>query len=243
MTNPTATTSATAQRSDPLALGVSAARANLIPAVILWFVAAGVLVAWFVVPITHDWLVHLGELKTQFGYFYSMVGMATFAGIIPFFMQRLATDKSNQRTDLTMLAFLTVFWAIKGIEVDALYRLQSYLWGNGHDPLTIIEKIFIDEFVYCPLWAVPSMTFAMAWVQRGLTKNPWPANHSLPRWYVRHVFPVLISNWCIWVPAVAVVYALPLALQLPIQNLVVCLYVLLVLVMTRHTPTPPTTVT
>lgn len=234
LTSPSPDAPAAPRQQNPLALGLAAARANLLPALILWSVGALVLVAWFVVPTTHDLLVHLGNLKTRFGYVYSMIGMATFAGIIPFFMQRLAKDTTGQRTDLTMLIFLTIFWALKGIEVDALYRMQAMLFGNGHDPVTIIKKLIVDQFVYCPFWAVPTMTLGMSWVQRGLTKNPWPVKQGFARWYARRVFPVLISNWCVWVPSVAVIYSMPLALQLPIQNLIICLFVLLVLFMTRH---------
>jgi hypothetical protein len=38
----------------------------------------------------------------------------------------------------------------------------------------------------------------------------------------------LIANMAVWVPAVAVIYALPTPLQLPMQNMVLCFYTLIV---------------
>ena len=52
--------------------------------------------------------------------------------------------------------FLTVFWAYKGIEVDAFYRLQALMFGNGSDFLTIFAKVVVDQFVYNPVWAAVS---------------------------------------------------------------------------------------
>jgi hypothetical protein len=38
---------------------------------------------------------------------------------------------------------------------------------------------------------------------------------------------VLFSTWVVWIPAVSIVYSLPSALQLPIFNLVLCFWCLL----------------
>jgi len=56
---------------------------------------------------------------------------------------------------------------------------------------------------------------------------------------VRQTVPVLISNWAVWVPAVAMIYAMPPALQLPIQNLVACLWVMMVMFMTKPAEARP----
>ena len=56
------------------------------------------------------------------------------------------------------------------------------------------------------------------------------------RWYLTRCLPLLIMNLGVWVPAVAIIYALPLALQLPMQNLVLCLFVLVVMMLTREEP-------
>jgi FtsH-binding integral membrane protein len=50
---------------------------------------------------------------------------------------------------------------------------------------------------------------------------------------------LLVATWGVWVPAVAVIYLLPTALQLPLQNVVLCFFTLLVIFMTRR-PADPT---
>jgi hypothetical protein len=51
------------------------------------------------------------------------------------------------------------------------------------------------------------------------------------------VLPILIANWGIWTPAVAIIYLLPTALQLPMQNIVLCFFTLLLATITRR-PAP-----
>jgi hypothetical protein len=46
-------------------------------------------------------------------------------------------------------------------------------------------------------------------------------------WYRRRVLHVLISNLGVWVPAVCIIFALPTPLQLPLQNIVLCFFSLL----------------
>jgi hypothetical protein len=52
------------------------------------------------------------------------------------------------------------------------------------------------------------------------------------RWYRRRVLPVMVSNWGVWIPAVSIIYMLPPALQLPLQNLVLCLWALMLIFLT-----------
>lgn len=53
-------------------------------------------------------------------------------------------------------------------------------------------------------------------------------------WYARTVLPTLIANFGVWVPAVAIIYALPTPLQLPRQNLVLCFFTLLLAHLNRR---------
>jgi hypothetical protein len=44
-------------------------------------------------------------------------------------------------------AFQVVFWFLKGMEVDAFYRLQGWMWGNDSQFSTIVCKVAFDQFV------------------------------------------------------------------------------------------------
>jgi hypothetical protein len=41
--------------------------------------------------------------------------------------------------------FYAVFWGVKGTEVDAFYRLQALMFGNGTDAGTIALKVLVDQ--------------------------------------------------------------------------------------------------
>ena len=42
---------------------------------------------------------------------------------------------------------------------------------------------------------------------------------------------VLLTNWLVWIPALALVYSLPAALQFPLFSIVMCFFILVVTVM------------
>jgi hypothetical protein len=43
---------------------------------------------------------------------------------------------------------------------------------------------------------------------------------------------VLLGIWVVWIPATSIIYSLPLPLQIPLFNLVLCFYVLTVSALT-----------
>ncbi len=57
------------------------------------------------------------------------------------------------------------------------------------------------------------------------------------RWYSRRVLTPLISNLAVWLPAVTIIYSLPPALQLPMQNLVLVFFTLILAHLMRRTRT------
>jgi len=45
---------------------------------------------------------------------------------------------------------------------------------------------------------------------------------------------VLVTNWLVWIPALALVYSLPAALQFPLFSVIMCFFILVVTMMTRR---------
>ena len=216
-------------RVSPWRAGLLAARANAVPGVVLSVFAVALLLAyWYVGPV-HEALEKLGRFKVQTGYAFSAISTALFGGLIPGLVQRV-----RPRLRATMpwpaLWFLTAIWGIKGMEVDLLYRLQAMWFGDDRQLSTILPKIALDMGLYCPLWAVPTTVLCYAFKDAGFSwrRTAAPLRElGLGRWYLERVLPVAVSNWAVWVPAVCVIYCLPLALQLPMQNLVLCFWSLL----------------
>jgi hypothetical protein len=129
---------------------------------------------------------------------------------------------------------LVVYWAYKGFEVSVFYAWQARWFGEGKGVATIALKTFNDQFVYCPLFAAPVTWLVYNWVEHGFSGATLAAEWRRPGWYARCVLPLLVTTWVVWVPAVAVIYILPTALQLPLQNVVLCFFTLLVIFMTRR---------
>jgi hypothetical protein len=146
-------------------------------------------------------------------------------------MQGLQRGDAKRDWSLRYLVFLLVLWAAKGVEVDFLYRLQAWLFGEGQGASAVVKKVLFDQFVYVPLWGVPTLVIAMLFARGGYE---WARLKELLRgnWYRGMILPVLLPNWFVWFPAATCIYLLPTPLQLPLQNVVVCLWVLMVMFMT-----------
>jgi hypothetical protein len=133
---------------------------------------------------------------------------------------------------------LIAFWSYKGVEVDLWYRILARFVGEGHEVQTVLTKMFLDQFVYCPLWAVPTTVLIYQLCESHFDTQAVRDDVKRPRWYARRALPNLISNLGVWVPTVCIVYSLPTSLQLPLFNLVLCFFTLLLAHLAQHTARP-----
>jgi hypothetical protein len=216
--------------ANPLRQGLAAAKVNALPGLALVATAVAILIAYHLLPPVTAVLDRLAAWKLRYGFGYSIISTALFGGVLPILVLQCRPTRRHRQA-LRHLPFFALFWATKGIEVDALYRLQAAMFGEGASLGIILPKVLIDQFVYVPLWAVPSTVVAYLWRDCGYRLHALRDQLS-GRWYRRRVVPVLLSNWGVWVPTVAVIYCLKLPLQLPVQNLILCLWALLVMFLT-----------
>ena len=119
------------------------------------------------------------------------------------------------------------FWAIKGVEVNYFYALQGYWFGNEVSLRVIAIKTSLDQFIYSAFWAVPGIILIYLWKDNNFSFDAWKKAISKELFLVT-IPAAVASNWLIWIPAVSLIYAMPPALQLPLFNLVLCFYVLIV---------------
>ena len=85
----------------------------------------------------------------------------------------------------------------------------------------------MDQAVYCPILAIPLTVVVYRWIAPGVSFRDVAADFLTPGWYARSVLPTLLANAGVWIPAVAIIYSLPTPLQLPLQNLVLAFFTLL----------------
>jgi len=214
-----------------------AAKANLLPAALLWAVAVAIIVAYYHHAPTQALFDRIASVKQHYGYAFSAVSTPIFAALLPLLIQRLARacgSRGVRPEPWRNLPLLLVFWAYRGAEIDGLYRLQTWLWGTEHTLWPLAGQVAIDQGGYVTLWAIPTMVFVFLFKDSGYSlSRTWRAVGH--RWYRNRCVPVLVVNWVVWIPVVVVIYSLPPGLRIPVMNINVCLFMLLVMFLTHDT--------
>lgn len=177
----------------------------------------------------------VADFKGQWSFVFSFGSTIFSAALVPLVVQWAMHTLPPERR-MKKLMWLALFWGYRGMEIDLLYRIQGWLFGQGNDVVTLVTKVAVDQFVYSTFWAVPTYVVALRWIELGGT---WAQTRaSLDRHFWTHTFPtVLFTNWLIWIPTVALVYSLPALLQFPVFSVVMCFFILLVTLLARgHVP-------
>ncbi|MGZ4967364.1 MAG: hypothetical protein ACXV97_09320, partial [Chthoniobacterales bacterium] len=155
-------------------------------------------------------------------------------GIVPeifliVFFQRGKLRAENFRN----LAFTIPTWAVDGILVDWMYRLNAIWFGTVVTVPVLIAKICVDQFGYNPFIAAPSEVLIYEWKNEGFS---WGSVRRALTWahYRDKIVPTLLATWAVWMPLMAIIYALPLVLQYPLFSIALTFWVLLLTYMTNR---------
>jgi hypothetical protein len=216
----------TTLRELPWKAGLRGARANLLPGFVLQVTALVVVLAYYHHTPTRAAFEQLTVFRAHTGFAFGVVSTGFFGGLLPFLYLR-SIPASRHQYGWRQGLLLTAFWGYKGLEVEIWYRLLARVVGEGHDIATIVIKSLLDQGVYCPILAVPLTVVVYQWNAAGFSFRAVAADFRTPGWYARSVLPTLLANAGVWIPAVAIIYSLPTPLQLPLQNLVLVFFTLL----------------
>ena len=205
--------------------GVRAARQNLVPGLILQTLGVILVVSYYNSELIASALNSLGELKQRHTIPFAFISTALFGSIVPWTAAALFTPQ-NHRSPLRHLPWLVLYWGYSGVQVNYFYELQAVLFGTGTDVWTIIKKTSFDQFVFSVLIAVPQMTMAYLYIGKDLS---WQRTRDAlkEKSFLERAIPVLIGNLGVWLPAISIIYLFPLPLQLPLANLVLGFWCLL----------------
>jgi len=218
----------------PIRDGLAAARANVVPGLVLQAFALAIVLTYYFVPASAPLFGALATLKAQGGFGFSALATAVFGGLIPFLALKAAPATRN--TPWSHLIFFVVLWAYRGVEVDVLYQVQSWLFGAGNAPQTVVAKVLVDQLVYNPFWAVPLQVLAYHFLNSGFSPRAY-SGYDWKAFVLEKVPTAVISTWGVWIPMVSIIYCLPSDLQIPLFNIVLCFWVLLITALTRPGPT------
>jgi hypothetical protein len=224
--------------SNPFSTGFRAARANLLPGLMIQAMMIALVLAYYYLPASLGCFLALAAAKARWGFGFSFVSSVIAGAILPTIFKVAVLNRGRAtRADLAEMLFLAAFWGMEGVIVDALYRFQAVLFGAHPDFWTVVKKVLVDMFIYNPLFAAP---YTLAWYEM--------KHHGYRLSRVRHIFtgrfyrekviPALCATWLVWIPVVSALYSLPSLLQIPLFALALTFWVLMVATITARRKTP-----
>jgi len=221
-------------------MGMASARENIRPAIALWVFASAIVFGFYMVPPVTSALEALGRIKHGWGFLYSALSTGIFGGFLPF-LWRLWINRSSGRIGSTAVATapaawkvgisLALFWSYKGVEIDAFYRFQALLFGNGANAAAIIPKVLVDQFIYNPIWAGWTQILFYWWMEQNFCAKAL-GDRALWSNMGQRTLTILVSTWAVWIPMVSIIYAMPSTLQIPLFNIVLCFWSIMLVSLT-----------
>jgi hypothetical protein len=226
--------SAMARTRAPLSIGWQAVKANALPGLVLQALMLSLLLGYYFSSTAAMLLNRLAQLKEQSGLLFVVLASICAGSLLPelfvvVFFQRGRIRQQN----LSDIVFTAPLWAIDGILVDLMYRSLAAWLGNKASLPVVTAKICVDQLGYNPFFAAPYGIWGYAWKNGGYSLTRLC---SLMSWqyYRDHAIPVLVATWAVWIPLMAMIYSLPLALQFPLFALALTFWVLLMTYMTNR---------
>ena len=218
----------------PFTLGWEAARANAVPALIIQAFMLALLIAYYTNHRVSSALAGLAEFKRAHGLFFVIVASITAGALIPelfliLFFQRGRPTRRNLRN----LLFTVPVWGFDGTLVDLLYRSEAAWFGDVVTFPVVAAKICVDQFGYNPFFAAPFGVLTYEWKNNGISAKPLRQLFTVSH-YRDKIIPTLLATWAVWIPLMAIIYSLPLALQFPLFGLALSFWVLLLTYMTNR---------
>jgi hypothetical protein len=218
-----------------VAAGTAGVKRNVLPGLALQAFALALVLAYYLAPEARPAFDTVAGWKARYGFGYSAAATAVFGGAIPF-LYLLASGRVPAGQRRAQLLFYVLFWAYRGVEVDLFYRLQALVFGDAARLAVVLPKVLVDQFIYSAFIAAPGQVVFFLWKDRGFSFRATRPDLNLG-YLTSAVATVSFSSWMVWIPAVSIIYCLPSPLQIPLFNLVVCFWVLLLTFVTQRSAT------
>jgi hypothetical protein len=218
----------------PFTIGWEAAKANSLPALILQACMLALLAAYYLSPSTARALEKLAEFKREREVAFVIIASVAAGALIPELFLIVCFQRGRpDRRNLRNLLFTIPVWGFDGFLVNLLYRGQAAWFGDVATLPVVTAKVCIDQFGYNPFFAAPFGVLTYEWKNSGITLGPV---RELFTWthYRNKIMPTLLATWAVWIPLMAIIYSLPLALQFPLFGLALSFWVLLLTYMTNR---------
>jgi len=201
--------------------------ANLLPGLCLQLFALTLGLSYFYWPASQQTFQFFADLKAEYGGLYAVISTSIFGGLLPFLYMYLSGR--IKFLALQQLIFYLLVWAILGWVINAFYGFQVALFGEGTDWLTIVKKTVFDQFVFSVFVTGPFITLVFLWKDQQFN---WQKTKMHFDDLIKLQIPTtVVTTWIIWIPAVSLIYMMPSNLQIPLFNLVLCFFVLILAIL------------
>lgn len=199
--------------------GWQGAKANLVPALAIIFLAALLVISYYSFESVRVALTGLQELRTSWGLGFTMLSSALGAGVIPgLFLMATGKARRDARGFMDIL-FTSLVWATNMIWVHYFYAFQDSFWGSGVTFKIIISKMLLDQFVFTPFLSIQHAAIGFRF--RDLNYDFKMLLRAFrDDWTIKVIIPMLVNCWLTWIPGTMIVYSMPLALQIPLVVLI-----------------------
>lgn len=203
---------------EALRIGWRSIRANRLPVVVLWGLAALLSFGYWKVPGVRGAAGPLHEALVRHPWTGAFLTQLFFLGFLPWTFYRTVRGIRRCRSALTCA--LQVLWGCAtGCLCMWFFRFQEAVFGPSDSFAAVLKKALLDQFGWTVLLAPPSATFFF-WLGRDLSfpacRRDWPGRRFLPA----IVLPNLLMNWCVAIPTSLSVYTFPAELRLPVCGLI-----------------------
>lgn len=192
-------------------IGVNSVRANRIPVVVLWVLAATTVFAYNLVPACCAVFQPLTRWYVSWGWMAAFANHAFFCGILPGVFWLSFRPIRPRHPFLTMLS-IALLHGTSGIVVNELFRLLSVWFGREATFAAVFAKMAFDQFVWTVFVNAPLNAVFFFWLSRDFsfrkTRQDWPR-----QWFSGVYLPNLLNNWIVWIPVTLAVFSFPLELQ------------------------------
>ena len=215
------------RRAPPWTAGLRAARANVVPGLMVQSLMLGVLLAYYFYPPTRHLLDGLAEIKVRWSYGYTAISAIIAGAVIPELLRICVFQNGHScRSNFSNLLFTVPFWCMMGVVVDFFYRCQADWFGAEVTAAVVLKKVLVDQFLYNPLFAAPVSAWLYDWKNRGYCIHGIGVFFTAG-YYRDVIVPILFATWGVWTPIVTILYSLPSQLQIPLFGLALSMWVML----------------
>ena len=137
----------------PWRVGWESVKANWLPMVVLWLLAAALVAGYTYVPCVRAALQPVFDFQTGGGWKAAVLNRIVFCGLLPGVFLLSIRSIRPPRPLLTVLANC-VWMGAWGVASNAFFTLQTQMFGSGHDIATLAVKVLVDKCVWSTLLCV-----------------------------------------------------------------------------------------